>query len=146
MQTTIRSTYDLKMYLILNGSLGMTKGKMVAQASHACLKIFFDHMDYDNTVGLEGYRHVFITCMNDDMRAWKEGAFAKISLKAPDEGTMEFLVRQAERNGIATAEIRDNGVTQVEPGSLTAVAIGPFDTTRSEYEILMKGLYDLKLL
>jgi len=135
--------YDIKMYLIVNGDLGMTKGKMVSAASHACLKVFFDRMEYGgaSTPDLHGY----VCSMNDDMRSWKDGAFAKIALRGTS-ANMADLLEEAFELEVPHSRIDDNGVTQVEPGSMTAIAIGPIDTTREEYRGIVDKLSLLKLL
>jgi peptidyl-tRNA hydrolase len=150
----------------------MTKGKMVAQGAHASLAVFFDAMRFQRKVGGGGSDidwdrvtpdnltsqdtipikteeewtlHVWECLMTPDMNEWKMGAFAKIALAA-DEPTMESALREARKVGVPCSEIHDNGVTQVEPESFTASAIGPFDVTNPKYANLVRELASLKLL
>jgi peptidyl-tRNA hydrolase len=153
--------YDIKQYLILNSELGMTKGKQVAQASHASMKVFFDRMSYIRSAVIDGPPlipgneeeasreevsvEVYKWRMTEEMAQWKDGAFAKISLKS-DEDMMREIEKLAIECKAPVACINDNGVTQVKPGSFTAMAVGPIDTTKEKYKELMSKISSLKLL
>jgi PTH2 family peptidyl-tRNA hydrolase len=91
-------------------------------------------------------RTIYECVMTDEMAEWKDGAFAKITLSAPDGETIKRLCEYADHIGVPSATIFDNGVTQVDPGTLTAGAIGPFDTTNESYKRLVDELSKLKLL
>jgi peptidyl-tRNA hydrolase len=90
-------------------------------------------------------RKIWECIMTEDMDEWKRGAFAKIVLSATEE-QMRIIAAFAEDADVPVCEINDNGVTEVEPGSLTAMAIGPYDTTNSAYYGLTGQIKQLKLL
>jgi PTH2 family peptidyl-tRNA hydrolase len=146
----IRDDYSVKQFLIIDKSLGMTHGKAISQACHASMKVFFDRMRYTQTYVMkdEFEKTVFdyYECpMTKDMTEWKEGRFTKVVLKAANQAEMSSLIELAVEHGAPIACVKDDGKTQVEPGSLTAMAIGPFDTTNPDYAGLVEGLSKLKL-
>ena len=138
--------YDIKQYIIINGNLKMTKGKIAAQSAHASMKVFFDRMIYYGVSDEYPTDSLYFCKFTEDMVKWKDGAFAKIVLKAHSEMYMNSLYKAACDLNIPCAEIIDNGVTQVEAGSLTAVAIGPLDVNNPKYISLINNLKDLPLL
>jgi peptidyl-tRNA hydrolase len=158
--------YSHKQYILINTSLGMTKGKMVAQGAHASLAVFFNRMSCIKEFGgeeidvekasvakpgelplkEEPYMYEYRCLMTHDMHVWKCGSFAKISLKCEDENQLMRLIKLAQKYGVPHSIINDNGITQVEPNSLTAAAIGPFNTENGTYLPLVKELQSLKLL
>lgn len=96
----------LKQAIILRKDLKMGFGKAVAQACHA---------------SLEAYR----TTGWIDKRKWiKEGA-KKIVLKVNSEEELIELYHKAVKMGLPAALIKDAGLTQLPPGTITALAIGP---------------------
>ena len=84
----------------------MGEGKLAAQVAHASL------MAYENAE-----RRV--------QSEWKGSGQKKVVLEANGESTMFELADTAEREGIAHAIVRDAGHTQLEPGTVSALAVGP---------------------
>ena len=95
-----------KQAIIVRSDLGMGKGKLVAQGSHASLQ-------------------AYMKCDEETRDEWIEEGSKKITLKVDSEKELTELFNQAKKRKLASALIRDAGHTQVEPGTLTAVAIGP---------------------
>jgi PTH2 family peptidyl-tRNA hydrolase len=133
--------YNIKQYLLVNNSLGMRPGKVAAQVSHASLKVFVDR--FYPSGNEPNFRALWLT---DDMAEWLDGAFAKIALKCENADRIFEAAKIAEELCIPFSIIHDNGITQVEPGSLTAAAIGPFDTENPQYQRMTENLKELKLL
>ena len=52
---------------------------------------------------------------------------AKIWLKPPDESAFETLMHQAQHQDAPIHLVRDAGHTQIPKGSLTVLALGPYD-------------------
>jgi len=96
----------MKQAIVVRTDIGMGKGKLAAQASHASLKA------YENS-------H---TASQSD---WKEAGQKKIVLKVTSEREIHELADQARREGLPNAVISDAGHTQLEPGTVTALAVGP---------------------
>ncbi len=112
---------ELVQYIVVNNSLGMGKGKIAAQASHASVSVL-EKVD------------------KDDIKEWKEQGMKKIVLKV--QTTEELLeLFQRTKKELPCALITDAGHTQIASGSKTCFACGPVDETKAE-----KYFKDLKLL
>jgi len=107
-----------KLAIVMRTDLGMTKGKIAVQAGHASILAFVrglvtgPHGDGEYT-SLTEYRDWF-----------DEGQF-KIALKAVSEDQLLSIEEKAKAQGLPVAEVRDFGLTQVAPLTLTCIAIGP---------------------
>ncbi|MFA5303500.1 MAG: peptidyl-tRNA hydrolase Pth2 [Candidatus Nanoarchaeia archaeon] len=115
---------EYKQAIILRTNLGMDKGKLVSQGAHASVasayKTFQKHPEI--------------------FREWI-GSMKKIVLKVSSEKELMELKVKAAKAGLVVELIRDAGRTQIEPGSITALGIGP-DTDEKVDAIIN----DLKLL
>jgi PTH2 family peptidyl-tRNA hydrolase len=87
----------------------MSKGKICAQVAHA---------------SLESYRKV---CKKNKkiIDEWLLSGQKKIVLKA-DLETILNLKKYFDEKGVPNVLIRDAGLTQIIPGSITALGIGPW--------------------
>ena len=98
----------MKQAIVARADLGMGEGKLAAQVAHASL------MAYENA--------------DERTRtAWKGEGQKKVVLQADDEATLFQLADDAEREGLSHAIVRDAGHTQLEPGTITALGVGPGD-------------------
>ena len=96
----------MKQAIVARRDLGMGTGKLAAQVAHASLSAY----------------------EKADRRAvseWKRGGQKKVVLRADDERTLFELKETAEAAGIPAAIVRDAGHTQLDPGTVTTLAIGP---------------------
>ncbi|KAL1918274.1 uncharacterized protein VTP21DRAFT_2934 [Calcarisporiella thermophila] len=100
---------DYKMVLVVRTDLGMTKGKVAAQCSHATLAC---------------YREATRKCPKI-LRAWERSGQAKVTLKVESEQAMLDLQSKARQLGLCAQSIRDAGRTQIAAGSRTVLAVGP---------------------
>ncbi|MGM0592238.1 MAG: peptidyl-tRNA hydrolase Pth2 [Halobacteriota archaeon] len=98
----------MKQAIVARTDLGMGAGKLAAQVAHASLSAYED-------------------ADGSTRRAWKGDGQKKVVLKGDGESTLFELAAAAEREGLPHAIIRDAGHTQVEPGTVTALAVGPGD-------------------
>ena len=96
----------MKQAIVARRDLGMSPGKLAAQVAHASLSAV-EKADAEAR------------------RAWKQGGQKKVVLRSPDERTLFELKVIAEDAGLPVAIIRDAGHTQLEPGTVTALAVGP---------------------
>jgi len=112
-----------KQAILVNMSLKMTKGKIAAQVAHASLDAAL------NSINKKSFKK------------WRQSGQGKIVLKCPDTKTMIKLHRQAKSRKMTTSMTTDAGITQVPPGSKTALAIGP-----ETEENLGKLISEFKLL
>ena len=119
------SPEELKQVIILRSDLEMGRGKMVAQGSHASLDAYLDALKKTPAVA----------------KKWHEGGMRKVALKIGGERELVKLFQIAKDYELPCALIIDAGHTQLEPGSKTAVGIGP-----AKSEILDRFCGELKLL
>ena len=98
--------------LLLRSDLGMSKGKLCAQAAHAAVS---------------AYRAASTgsVMQRASLRAWLRSGQAKVVLRVEGEEALAALHAAAVARGVAAASVRDAGRTQVEAGTLTCVALGP---------------------
>jgi PTH2 family peptidyl-tRNA hydrolase len=112
----------MKQAIVVRTDLGMGTGKLAAQVAHASLKA------YENAgPGVQ--------------RDWKSGGEKKVVLKASDEPEVHRLADDARREGLPRAVVSDAGHTQLEPGTVTALAVGP-----AEENLVDRVTGDLSLL
>ena len=96
----------MKQAIIARTDVGMGTGKLAAQVAHA---------------SLSAYENAGESAQNE----WKAGGQKKIVLKGSDEKQLQQLADEARREGLPYALVRDAGHTQLEPGTVTALAVGP---------------------
>jgi PTH2 family peptidyl-tRNA hydrolase len=96
----------MKQVIVVRMDIGMGDGKLAAQVAHASLSAYEDTDSRTRT-------------------AWKGGGQKKVVVKANSERGLFELADIAERKGLPTAIVRDAGHTQLEPGTVTTLAVGP---------------------
>ena len=98
----------MKQAIVARTDVGMGRGKLAAQVAHASLSAYEDTSDRTR-------------------KQWKGEGQKKIVLKADGEEALFRLADAAERRGLPNAIVRDAGHTQLEPGTVTCLAVGPGD-------------------
>lgn len=96
----------MKQAIVARKDLGMGAGKLAAQVAHA---------------SLAAYEEAGATAK----KQWRGSGQKKVVLRADSEADLREIAEQARRAGLPVSTIRDAGHTQLEPGTLTAVGIGP---------------------
>ncbi len=96
----------MKQAIVARTDIGMGQGKLAAQVAHASLSAYEDTDP--------GAR-----------KEWKGSGQKKVVLKASGEREIFEHADRAEREGVPHAVIRDAGHTQLESGTVTALAVGP---------------------
>ncbi|OLN91949.1 Peptidyl-tRNA hydrolase 2 [Colletotrichum chlorophyti] len=111
------SKEECKLVLVVRTDLGMTKGKMAAQASHATLAC---------------YKSLSKAAARDPsspaakiLSRWERLGQAKIAVQIKNQEEMLDLMRKARGLGVTAEVIADAGRTQIEAGSLTVLGVGP---------------------
>ena len=99
----------MKQAIVVRADLKMGKGKVAAQVAHASLS------------AAEECRAKRPRWFED----WKEEGQAKIVLKAESEGMLRDLLQKSKSSGLPASLIQDRGLTQLEPGTVTCLGIGP---------------------
>lgn len=125
---TTLSTEKLIMYILVNEDLEMSTGKIAGQVGHLMVN-FMKSLFY--TRGIRAVRQQKL------YNTWINTGQTKIVLKAPQE-TLEHLVAQGFWH------IRDNGLTEIPPNSLTCVCMGI--DTKSRFYQNFPELKSLRLL
>lgn len=72
--------------------------------------------------------------------AWTLEGHAKIALRVDSLEELISLKERAEKEGIVAVTIEDFGLTELKPGTMTALAIGP-----DRVELIDELIKDLKL-
>ena len=100
---------DLKQVIAVRRDIAMGRGKLAAQVAHAAVsaaeKAYSTRQDWFST--------------------WFSTGQAKVVVKV---GSLEDLI-QLENNartiGLPTVSVKDMGLTQIPPGTVTCIGIGP---------------------
>ena len=98
-----------KQTIAVRTDLKMGKGKMCAQVAHASLG-----------AALEAMRR-----KPSWFEEWMREGQKKVVLKVSSERELFEVFEKAKALGLPTFLVRDAGLTQLEPGTPTAVAVGP---------------------
>ncbi|MCX8170436.1 MAG: peptidyl-tRNA hydrolase Pth2 [Candidatus Bathyarchaeota archaeon] len=98
-----------KQVILLRSDLKMSPGKAAAQASHAAIS------------SSEEARKTHPSWWKE----WIESGQCKIVLRVNSEAELLDLERKAKELGLPTALISDMGLTELKPGTITALGIGP---------------------
>lgn len=99
----------MKQAIILRNDIKMGKGKLVAQGAHASVS-------------------AALKCMNQKkewFKKWINEGQKKIALKVKSEAELKELFEKTKKINLPAEIIIDAGLTQLEPGTITALAIGP---------------------
>ncbi|MEM1582231.1 MAG: peptidyl-tRNA hydrolase Pth2 [Candidatus Bathyarchaeia archaeon] len=105
----LNSNFKFKQVIVLRSDLKMSAGKAAVQASHAAV------------TSAEEARKKHPSWW----REWIKSGQCKIALKVNSETELLNLERKAKDLGLPTALISDMGLTELEPGTITALGIGP---------------------
>jgi len=103
------SEFKYKQVIVLRVDLKMSKGKIAAQAGHAAVS------------AAEQARKQH----SDWWKAWIEEGQCKIAVKAESEQELLELETKAKKLKLPFALISDRGLTELPPGTLTCLGIGP---------------------
>jgi PTH2 family peptidyl-tRNA hydrolase len=101
--------FRYKQVMVTRNDLKLSKGKFAVQVAHGAV-----------TAALKAQKE-----KREWFQAWFHEGQKKVVVKAENERELFELKAQAEKLGIPTALIRDAGLTEIPPGTLTVLAIGP---------------------
>ncbi|KAI4273194.1 MAG: hypothetical protein L6R35_006426 [Caloplaca aegaea] len=104
---------ECKLVLVVRTDLGMGKGKIAAQCSHATLACY------------RALSNIFPMTLNPVLKQWERMGQAKVVLQAKNEEELETLQAQALSLGLCAQIIHDAGRTQIASGSATVLGVGP---------------------
>jgi len=105
----LNQSWEYKQVIAVRTDLKMGRGKIAVQAAHAAILA----AEEARMQKPEWYR------------AWIESGMAKIAVKVASLDELKKLEREARENDLPVATVEDRGLTQVPPGTITCLAIGP---------------------
>jgi len=98
----------MKQAIIIRTDLKMGKGKIASQCAHASIA-------------------AFLKSKVKEREEWIKEGMKKVILKVSSEKELMNLFNSAKKEKLTSEIIYDAGLTQIEPGSVTALGIGPAD-------------------
>ncbi|TGJ88058.1 hypothetical protein E0Z10_g727 [Xylaria hypoxylon] len=108
---------ECKLVLVVRTDLGMTKGKIASQCSHATLACY-------KTLSQIAARQP-TSAEAKILQRWERLGQAKIAVQAKSKEELLTLMGKARSLGVTAEVTQDAGRTQIDPGSLTVLGIGP---------------------
>jgi len=103
------SEFKYKQVIVFRADLGMSRGKIAAQAGHAAV-----------SAAEEARKH-----FSEWWRAWLKEGQCKIAVKVGSEQELLELEQKAKELELPCALIYDRGLTELPPNTLTCLGIGP---------------------
>ena len=104
---------NFKQAIVLRRDLNMSRGKAAAQAAHASVDAVLSI--------IKSNREDWIRWLDE----WVRGGQMKVVLRVDSEKELIEIYENALKLGLPASIIRDAGRTELPPGTLTAVAVGP---------------------
>jgi len=103
------SEFRYKQVIVFRSDLELSKGKIAAQAGHAAV-----------SAAEESRKN-----REEWWRAWIKEGQCKIAVKVKSEKELLALEKQAKKLALPCALIIDRGLTEIPPGTITCLGIGP---------------------
>lgn len=110
----------IKQVIVMRTDLNMRKGKMIAQGSHASMKVFFDRivLVHSGEFFVDGAeeslqkKYDYLMRLTPEMQNWLNNSFTKIVVGCSSEQELFDLKKKADEAEIVNAIILDNGNTE----------------------------------
>jgi len=104
------SDHDVpSMALVVRKDLKLSAGKLAVQCSHAAVSCSLQAKKSEARI----------------FERWTSGGARKICLSVKDEESLRILMGQAKSAGLITNLVKDAGHTEIPPGTITVLGIGP---------------------
>jgi len=101
--------FSYKQVIVARAELNLSRGKWCAQAAHASVM-----------ATEEARRH-----HRSWYKMWLEEGQRKVVLQVASPEELRRLKAMADKGGMPTAMVADYGLTEVAPGTVTCIGIGP---------------------
>jgi len=98
-----------KQVLVLRTDLEMSRGKIAAQAGHAAVSAA-EEAKKNHQAWWE---------------SWLEEGQCKVALRVKSEQELLKLQKEAKASNLPSALVTDRGLTEIPPGTITCLGIGP---------------------
>ena len=108
------SEFRYKQVIVFRSDLRLSKGKTAVQAGHAAIS------------AAEEARKLHKEWWN----AWNEEGQCKIAVKVKSEKELLELEKQAKEFALPCTLVIDRGLTEIPPGTVTCLGIGPAPTEK----------------
>ena len=100
----------MKQVILVRKDLKLSKGKLASQCSHASVE-------------------AVLKTSKDKIEKWRTLS-KKVILKVEDEKELLKFKRLADKEKLVNALIKDAGLTEIPPGTITCLAIGPDEDSK----------------
>lgn len=121
--------YEAKQMIIMRRDLKMRKGKIAAQASHACVEVVLKALMKENRFNELKEEDGYMTLVTDDitpLTQWFKRGVAKVCVYVDSEEELLALNKKAIASGHLTSLIQDAGYTEFHGvPTYTCMAIEP---------------------
>jgi len=101
--------FEYKQCIVLRTDLEMSCGKLISQACHAAVESSEQAKRKKTSV----------------WKRWRDEGARKVILQVGSLEELEELAEKADALGIINAVVVDRGLTEIPPGSTTALGVGP---------------------
>ncbi len=102
-------TYEYKQVIVVRTDIRMSKGKLAAQVAHAAVSSFYKTLQNSPQYA----------------RRWLDDRQPKVILKVSSLEELYKVKKDADEKGILNSLIEDAGLTELPPGTITCLGIGP---------------------
>lgn len=112
--TVLKLSEPMKMTLVVRSDLKMSAGKIGSQCAHAAVMCVLKSQQQKP----------------EAVNSWIDLGQPKVVLRVSSQASIENLAKLAGEQKVINSLIRDAGRTEVAPGTITALGIGP-DTDKN---------------
>jgi peptidyl-tRNA hydrolase, PTH2 family len=116
---------EFKQVIIVRRDINMGTGKIAAQVAHAAVM---------GAEKVKAYRKEWFN-------SWFGAGQAKVVVKVKNVEELIEVRNRAEELYLPVVQVQDSGLTQIPPGTITCIGIGPAPS-----ELVDKVTFELKLL
>ncbi len=102
---------EIKQVIVIRTDIKMGKGKLAVQVAHAAVEAVFRCMESERC--------------REWLEVWRKSSQKKIVVKVESLSKLLELKDRAEELSIPYALITDAGLTQLPPGTVTGLGLGP---------------------
>ena len=100
---------DYKLVIVVRTDLGISKGKIAAQVAHAAVNCSLKSKKSDIS----------------SFKGWYNDGQKKVVVKGTNENLLRELQQHSRDIGLTCSLVSDAGLTEVPPGTVTCLGIGP---------------------